>query len=91
MPKLLHEYWENEDGGEFGPVQERADQMRPDLMPGSHFVFEIWASSWQQAMQTHNERLSYGDYQPADGVPDHFYTVEEQIAQDAYLLRRNVR
>ena len=91
MSDLLHEYWSNEHGGEFGPVHERADNMRPDLMPGSVFAFEVWVSSWQQAMQINNERLGYGDYKPAEGVPDHFYSVEEQAVQADYLLRRDVR
>jgi len=37
MPELLHEYRENDDGGSFGPVRERDDQMRRTLLPdGGH-------------------------------------------------------
>lgn len=90
MPALLHEYWENEDGGSFGPVRERDDQQRPTLMPNASFVFSLFASSWHEAMQYYNERLGYGDYKPAEGVPDHFYTEQEMIEQDAYLRIRDV-
>ena len=48
MPDLLHEYWENEDGdGEFSPVRERNDQLRPTLLPNTRRVFSLSASSWQ--------------------------------------------
>ncbi len=90
MPELLHEYWENEQGGQFGPVRERSDKLRPSLTPNAHKVFELWAASWHQAMQLYNERLDYGDYVPADGVDDHLYTAEETAEQGAYLTVRNV-
>lgn len=90
MPELLHEYWENETGGEFGPVRERNDQLRPRLLPNSRKIFELWAECWYQAMQLHNERLGYGDYVSADGIPDHHYTEEEEAEQRAYLAVRNV-
>jgi len=88
MPELLHEYWENDDGGSFGPVRERDDQLRPTLLPDARFVFSLRASSWHQAMQAHNERLGYGDYRPMDGIPNHFYTDEEAIEQASYLRFR---
>lgn len=91
MPDLLHEYWENEDGGEFGPVRERSDRLRPTLTPRAKLVFSLKASSWHQAMQLYQERLGYGDYTPTEGVPDHFYTDEEATEQNAYLQVRNVR
>lgn len=91
MADLLHEYWENDDGGEFGPVQERNDQLRPTLTPGARLVFSLRASSWHRAMQLHYERLGYGDYQPAEGVPDHIYSEEEVVEQDAYLRVRNAQ
>lgn len=90
MPELLHEYWENEDGGEFTAVQKRADETRPQLKPNARLVFDVWAASWQEAMQLRNERLGYGDYRPAEGVPDHFYTADEASEQAAYLQRRSV-
>jgi hypothetical protein len=40
MAELLHEYWENEDGGEFGPVRERSDELRSRLTPGSKACFQ---------------------------------------------------
>jgi len=90
MAGLLHEYWENDDGDEFGPVRERNDQIRPTLMPKARFVFSLRASSWHQAMRMYNERLGYGEYQPAD-QPDHFYSDEELAEQTAYLRCRTVR
>jgi hypothetical protein len=90
MPDLLHEYWEDEDGGgEFGSVREHSDRIRPTVMPGARFIFSLRASSWYQAMQRYHERLDYGDYVPVDGVPDHFYTDEEAAEQEAYLRVRN--
>lgn len=91
MPALLHEYWENDQGGEFAVVQERADEIRPTLNPGARRVFEIWASSWREAMQARNARLGYGDYEPIDDAPDHFYTLDEAATQSAYLKRRTIR
>ena len=91
MPALLHEYWENETGGEFTVVRERADEIRPTLTPGAQFLFEVWASSWQEAMQARNRCLCYGPYEPADDVPDHFYTLDEAEVQSAYLQRRTIR
>ena len=90
MPELLHEYWENEGSGEFGPVGERSDQQRPALNPNARLVFSLRASSWFQAMQLYQEHLNCGDYVPPDGVPDHFYTDEEAAKQNAYLKVRNV-
>ena len=57
MPELLHEYWENDQGGEFGPVRQRGDELRPSLTPNSRKVFELHASSWYEAMRLYNERL----------------------------------
>jgi len=91
MADLLHEYWENEDGGEFSPVRKRTDQLRATLTPGARLAFSIRASSWHEAMRLYNERLGYGDYQPAEGVSDHIYSDEEVAEQDAYLLVRNAR
>jgi len=90
MADLLHEYWKNEDGGEFGPVRGRGDQLRPTLLPDARLVFSLRASSWHQAMRMHNERLGYGEYNPTEGVPDHFYTEEEAAEQNAYLSNRTV-
>ncbi len=90
MAELVHEYWENDDGGEFGPVRQRNDDLRPTLVPGAKLVFSLRASSWHQAMQMYNERLDYGDYIPCEGVPDHFYSDEEAAEQAAYLKVRNV-
>lgn len=91
MPDLLHEYWENEDGGEFGPVQERNDTLRPTLMPNARLVFSLRASTWHQAMQLRNKRLDYGDYVPVEGLSDHIYTDAEVAEQDTYLRIRNDR
>jgi len=90
MPELLHEYWENEDGGEFSPVRERSDQLRSTLTPGARYAFSLRASSWHQAMQLYQDRLGYGEYRPVEGVPDYVYTDEEAAEQDAYLSARNV-
>ncbi|WP_309611949.1 hypothetical protein [Sphingomonas sp.] len=89
MPDLLHEYWENDDGGQFGPVRERDDQLRPTLVPDARLVFSLRASSWHQAMQSYNERLGYGDYNPIGDAPDSAYTEQEVAEQDAYLQTRN--
>lgn len=88
MADLLHEYWANEEGGEFGPVRKRSDDFRPILTPGARCIFSFRASSWHRAMKMHNERLGYGDYQPDEGVADHIYTDEEAAEQNAYLGAR---
>ena len=91
MHDLLHEYWANDEGGDFGPVSERRDQLRPSLVPNAHKVFELRASIWNEAMRLYNERLDYGEYVPPDGVEDHVYTDDEAAKQEAYLAVRNVR
>jgi hypothetical protein len=91
MPDLLHEYWETADGGEFGAVGERSDQLRRTLAPDARLVFRLRASSWDEAMRHHHERLGYGEYSPVDEGADHFYTDEEAAAQEAYLQVRRVR
>jgi hypothetical protein len=91
MPELLHEYWENEAGGEFGPVRMGSDQLRPALTPNARKVFDLRASSWFEAMRLHNERLGYGDHIPPDGIDDQLYTDKEAAEQEAYLLVRNIR
>ena len=89
MPDLLHEYWENDDGGDFSPVRERNDQLRPKLVPDARLVFRLRASSWHRAMQAYNERLGYGDYKPIGDAPDEPYTEQDAAEQEAYLLVRN--
>lgn len=91
MPKLLHEYWENEDGGSFGPVRAETDQLRPILRPDARHVFSLHAASYYEAAQLYNDHLGYGDYVPAEGIADHFYTEEEAAEQQAYLKVRQVR
>ena len=90
MPELLHEYWENDDGGAFSPVTELGDRQRPQLTPNSRLVFAVRASSWFEAMQRYQERLGYGDYTPPEDVPDHIYTDAEFAEQEAYLRTREV-
>jgi len=89
MPDLLHEFWENEDGGEFGLVGERSDRLRPAITPNARRVFSLRASSWHQAMRLYNARLGYGEYR-SEGLPDTFYTDEAAAEQAAYLLVRDV-
>lgn len=91
MPELLHEYWENENHGEFSLVQERNDLIRPTVMPNARLVFSLYASSRDEAMQLRNTRLGYGEYKPAHGIPNHVYSDEEVIEQEAYLRRRKIR
>ena len=88
MPALLHEYWANDTGGQFGPVRMENDQKRPLITPNAHLVFSLWASSWFEAMQSYQERLDYGDYAPADGVENHVYTEAELAEQQAWLAVR---
>lgn len=91
MPKLLHEYWEDEDGGWFSAVGELSDSSRETTSPGLSHVFSVWASSWHEAMQLYHDRRDFGEYHPAEGVPNNFYTAEEAAEQDAYLRGRKVR
>lgn len=90
MPDLLHEYWENDEGGEFSIVRERTDILRPTLVPKATLQFSLRAASWYQAMQLYNERLDYGPYRPPEGIPEHFYTAEEAAEQEAYLRIRRM-
>ncbi len=90
MPELLHEYWENDQGGEFGPVRQRADELRQSLTPNSRKVFELQASSWYEAMRLYNARLDYGAYVPPEGIDDHVYTDNEAAQQEAYLAVRKL-
>lgn len=88
MPPLLHEYWENEDGGQFGPVRELTDKQRPKLLPNARFVFSLYASSWFEALQMEYDRLEFGEYIPPDGLPDEPYTADEEAEQNQYLKNR---
>lgn len=90
MLLLLHEYWEDEDGGEFSVVHERMDELRPRLMPNARLVFSLYASSWFEARQLEYDRLEYGRYPIPEGIPDQIYTTEQAAEQDAYLRRRPV-
>ncbi len=89
MATLLHEYWENDDGGQFGVVSEHGDRVRPMITPNARLIFSLRASSWRQAMQMHNDRLDFGDYR-SDGAPNYTYTDEERTEQDAYLQVRSI-
>ncbi len=91
MPDLLHEYWENDDGGEFGPVRKHNDEVRAIVTPGARHVFSLRAAPWREAMQLYNDCLGYGEYRPVESVPDHFYTEEEAAEQHEYLRVRDVR
>jgi hypothetical protein len=88
MPQLLHEYWESETGGWFGPVREENEPKRPLIVPNARLVFSVWASSWHEAKQAEHERLGFGPYAPDEGVENHFYTDQEAAKQAAYLLVR---
>lgn len=88
MPQLLHEHWENYDGGWFGPVRKETDDKRPLIMPNAKFGFDLWASSWEEAAQKRNDKLGWGPYVPADGVPNCIYSEEDKVTQAAYILVR---
>ena len=86
MTALLHEYWEGETGGgQFDPVREHNDSVRPAIVPNARLVFSFHASSWFEAMQRFQELTDCGDYVPVEGVENHFYTDEEEREQNAYL------
>jgi hypothetical protein len=90
MPDLLHEYWEDESGGDFGPVREDRDRLRLTTMPDASLIFSLYASSWFQAMQQRNQRLGYADYTAPDDLSDYVYTDQEKAEQDRYLNMRNL-
>jgi hypothetical protein len=87
MAKLIHEYWQGEDGAEFSVVRERTDAARPAMMPDGRLVFSIHAASWHHAMQLQYDRLGLGTYD-AGGLKD---TDEDAVEQQSYLARWNVR
>jgi hypothetical protein len=91
MADLLHEYWENSRGGEFGSVREELDRMRPTLLPDARYVFSLRAPSWNEAMRLYHERLDYAEYVPDEALPNRDYTEEEAAEQQAYLAVRTVR
>ena len=66
MPDLLHEYWSNDRGGQFGPVRAEDDRLRPSITPNARFMFELRAESWHQALRAY-EALAYGE---TDNVHD---------------------
>lgn len=90
MARLIHEYWQGEDGAEFSVVRERNDAIRPAMMPDGRLVFSIHAASWHHAMQLQYDRLGLGTYDPG-GLDDIAYTDEDAVEQQSYLARRNVR
>jgi hypothetical protein len=90
MAKLLHEYWQGEDGAEFSVVRERTDTIRPAMMPDSRLAFSIHAASWHYAMRLQYDRRGLGMY-VAGGLKDVVYTDEDAVEQQSYLARRSVR
>ena len=62
------------------------------MEPEHRFVFEIWASSWREAMRRYEER-AYGEFGKSyDQLTDTIYTDAHAAEQQAYLLLRgNVR
>ena len=91
MTELLHEYWEDDGGAQFGPVTQGFDRNLTILMKNPRLVFALRASSWRQALQLHNDRLGYGDVYWDDRGPDGHYTEEELAEQGAYLAVRPPR
>jgi hypothetical protein len=90
MAKLVHEYWEGEDGAEFSILRERNDAVWPIVMLKGHLIFCIYAASWHHAMQLQYDRRGLGTYD-AGGIEDIVYTDEDAAEQQSYLARRNVR
>jgi hypothetical protein len=92
MPDLLHEFWRDADSGGFGRVSEIGDISRSKIEPDHRFVFEIWASSWREAMRRYEER-AYGEFGKSyDHLADTIYTDLDAAEQQAYLVvRPNVR
>lgn len=90
MAKLMHEFWQGEDGAEFSVVRERNDAIRPTMMTEARFVFSIHATSWHHAMQLQYDRLGLGAYDTG-GLEDIVYTDEDALEQQRYLARRTVR
>jgi hypothetical protein len=88
MVDLLHEYWEAQDGTEFGFVSQMHDKQRPVLYSDAKFIFAILASPWGQAMQRYYDKLEFGTYRAVPGVTDIPYTDEQADEQAAYLLVR---
>jgi hypothetical protein len=92
MADLLHEFWRGETDGEFGRVSADGDMLRAKIAPELHFVFEVWAGSWREAMRLSDER-AYGEFgKTYDHFPDTIYTDDEVADQQAFLRgRTNVR
>jgi hypothetical protein len=90
VPDLFHEYWETDDGGAFGKVEEWSDRQRPWLMPGARLVLSVRAASFNHAMQLYYEALGYGTYMVPDGVPDIVYSDEDDQEQQAYFGVRHL-
>lgn len=92
MPDLLHEFWRDDDGGSFGPVNADRDALRINTFPKLRYVFEIRAGSWREAMRLYEER-AYGEFGKSyDHFPDTIYTDEDLAEQKAFLrTRTNVR
>jgi hypothetical protein len=89
MPRLLHEYWESDEGySDFGPVSEEKDRLRPSFTPHARLVFSVRAASWAEAMQLYNKHMGFGDYVVPDGTPSPVYTSQEAAEQKAYLQVR---
>jgi hypothetical protein len=88
MPDLLHEFWEDGDGFTFSVVSDAHDNFRAKINPNGRFLYEVWAPSWEQAMERHYEREEYGPYKRIEDLEEHFYTEEEAAEQQAYLRVR---
>jgi hypothetical protein len=91
MIELLHEVWEDTDGGslEVCPVSARSDTLRQTTQPKSRLVHQFYAPSYNSAMQLYYDWAELGDYIPVSGIDDHFYTASELFEQQSYLRIRD--
>ncbi len=69
-----------------------SDLLRAKIWPEIRFEFEIWSSSWREAMRLFEER-AYGEFGKSyDDTPDTVYTSDDETKQRAYLsVRGKVR
>ena len=92
MVDLLHEIWEDQEGGGIGRemcvVSAKTDEQRRTITPESRLVHSFYAPSYNNAMQRFYDWCGHGTYKPMDG-PDDIYSESDLAEQQSYLRIRN--
>ena len=74
MVKLVHEVWEDPADNSISMFRRGAKNSRSLLSSQARLIRTFEAESVFEAFRTHNRLMGYGEWSPADGVPDTYYS-----------------